>query len=253
MNRIISTIRSLHEIMRVALILFFYLLVLLAATAIVGGAPGDWNYVLVNLLPLPLILFAFTTGHFAVRADGLSPITEATATAAGVAMALIALIDTKPGVTGTVVHLPAATLAMIAIVVSEEIILRGSLLPAFARRFGFGLAIIFSAVVFAALHMHLGFGSAVATFFAGLALGSLYVRSGLGPCIVFHTAFNLICGPFCGLSVGGLPWPGLLEPAFPRDPLDFLPVQLAFIALALLWMPYRLLKVKIQWSVNSDQ
>lgn len=217
-------------------LLVFWLVQWTVARAL-GGVPGTWTFAAAQLPGLTVALLAWwTVGASRLRGD-LTPITETTASAAGALAALVALLGCSPAITGGLVHLPAALVAAVLIAATEEVLFRGALLPALARRFGIRLAIAVSAAAFGGLHLHLGYGAGLAGFFAGLALGGLYVRSGLGSCLAFHAVFNVLAGPVFGLSLGGLPWPGMLEPLLMRNPLDFFPVQMVLLLLAVWWAP----------------
>ncbi|MDP8224365.1 MAG: CPBP family intramembrane metalloprotease [Candidatus Lernaella stagnicola] len=215
-----------------------YLLVAVTAFRSLGGMPGDLFFVAVQLMSLPVAWWAMRAlGATRIRSD-LTPITESAALAGGLLLAMLALIGTRPAVGDTLTFFPAAVLAALVIAVAEESLFRGALIPLLARRFGFFPAVVFGAALFGAGHLQAGIGSGLAAFLVGLALGGLYLRSGLGACVVFHAAFNILAGPFFGLHVGGLPWPGLLEPALSHDPLSSLPVQLGALLLALWWAPF---------------
>lgn len=228
--------RPRSDLANAFLALAAYLLVLIATDRIFGGLPGDWSYALTYLLVLPVALFATRYGALAVRSDA-RPVTEGTAMAFAALIALLALGGSKPAIAGTFAHLPAAIVAAAAMALGEELLFRGSLLPALGKRFGFGVALVISAGLSGALSLDAGIAQGVAAFFAGLAMGGLYLRSGLGSCIAFHCIFNLLIGPAFGLSLDGVSWPGLLKPVWQADPLGFWPVQAAWLILALAWAP----------------
>jgi membrane protease YdiL (CAAX protease family) len=230
--------QSRDSVIQAAVALIAYLLILQAAAATLGGGPGTWTFAVAQLFGLPVALGAVRFGGALSLHSRLPTVTETTASAGGALLAMAALVGTHPAVTGGLKALPAALIAAVVIAVTEELLFRATLVPVLARRFGVFAAITVSAALFGALHYQSGQAAAVAAFFAGLALGGLYVRSGVGACIAFHAVFNVIAGPFFGLSLGGLPWPGLLEPAVTRDPLTALPVQLVLLGLAIWWAPF---------------
>ncbi|HPQ69590.1 MAG TPA: CPBP family intramembrane metalloprotease [bacterium] len=234
---------KLTNLGQVAVLLFIYLVVMGVATSVLPARPGDWEFALAMMLPLPIVAFGLRKTVFTVRGN-ISPITELTVIAASLAMCLIAMIGTRPGMNGSVTFLPAAIIASAAIAIGEEILFRGALLPALSERFGFIWGILLSAIVFGSLHLEASYFSGLTALIAGVALGSLYVRSGLGACVVFHLFFNIVCGPMMGLPVGGLPWPGLLSPANARDPLTSGLVLAGFALLAVWWFPWEYLVKK---------
>lgn len=82
-------------------------------------------------------------------------------------------------------------LAVAVAPVAEETLFRGVLLPVLARRFGGAAGVIFSAAVFAALHLHAG--SMAPLFVVGVALGAAALYSGsLWAPIALHAAFNAV-------------------------------------------------------------
>lgn len=228
--------RDHSDISAVLLATIAYLLVLLAADAVLGGVPGDWSYALTYLSGLPVALLALRYGAWSVR-SGKRSVSEGTAMAVGALLALLALGGTKPSITGTFAHLPAAVFAAAAMAIGEELLFRGAILPALGKRFGFGAGLVLAAGLSGALHLDAGYAPGLAAFFAGLAMGGLYLRSGLATCIAFHCVFNLLAGPLFGLSLDGVQWPGLLKPVWQSDPLGFWPVQVAWLILALVWAP----------------
>ncbi len=73
--------------------------------------------------------------------------------------------------------------------VCEELLCRGFLLSSFRARFGDGLAILFSALLFGGLHLDVH--RVPATTLAGLALGYIRLRTGsIVPAILFHMIYN---------------------------------------------------------------
>jgi membrane protease YdiL (CAAX protease family) len=72
----------------------------------------------------------------------------------------------------------------------EEYVFRVRLLDSLRARFGDGLAVAVSAILFAALHLS---PSLVAgSFVSGLVLGSLRIATGcVLPCVAFHVGLNL--------------------------------------------------------------
>lgn len=81
----------------------------------------------------------------------------------------------------------------------EEIFCRGYVLDKLAKRYSKNTALILSALFFAALHMNLIQG--VNTFFLGIILGAIYLKTNsLIPCIFLHFINNTFC---IILSIGG--------------------------------------------------
>jgi len=146
---------------QVAVLLFIYLVVMGVATSVLPARPGDWEFALAMMLPLPIVVFGLRKTVFTVRGN-ISPITELTVIAAALAMCLIAMIGSRPGMDGSVTYLPAAIVASAAIALGEEILFRGALLPAISERFGFLWGIMLSAIVFGSLHLE-------ASYFSGLS------------------------------------------------------------------------------------
>jgi sodium transport system permease protein len=73
--------------------------------------------------------------------------------------------------------------------VCEELLCRGFLLSSFRARFGDGLSILFSALLFGGLHLDVH--RVPATTLAGLALGYIRVHTGsIVPAILFHMIYN---------------------------------------------------------------
>ena len=81
---------------------------------------------------------------------------------------------------------------------AEELLFRGVILTGFLRRYGMVRAVVFSAILFAVIHLNpcqIG-----AAFFGGLFLGWLYLRTGsLWPCIAMHAIYNSQCLSFSAL------------------------------------------------------
>ncbi len=90
-----------------------------------------------------------------------------------------------------------AAILFLAIVVAplwEEIFFRGCLYPWLAARIGMPWGVLFSAVIFSAMHLHIY--SFLPLAFLGAALALWYERTGrLGDCIALHAVFNAVtCG-----------------------------------------------------------
>lgn len=74
---------------------------------------------------------------------------------------------------------------------AEELLFRGVLLPALARKFGAGAGLLFSAMIFSALHFNVAV--LIPIFLLGLAFGAAYLVTGrLGVSIVMHLLFNSV-------------------------------------------------------------
>ncbi len=234
---------ALRDVAAALLLMLVYLLVWNTASLTLRGAPGSWEFALAILLALPVALYGRRLSLPRLRSD-LAPLHDEVVLAAAAGLAMLALWGTRPGVNGTFDRLPASVLAVAAIAGGEEVLFRGTILPAVARRFGRGWGLLISASLFGALHLEGGLNTMATAFLLGLALGGLYLRNGLGTCVAFHAAFNLLIGPIFGLPVGGVPWPGLLEPAVARNPLDFWLVQAAALVLAVGLIPWRSLRLR---------
>jgi energy-converting hydrogenase Eha subunit A len=104
---------------QVAVLLFIYLVVMGVATSVLPARPGDWEFALAMMLPLPIVAFGLRKTVFTVRGN-ISPITELTVIAAALAMCLIAMIGSRPGMNGSVTYLPAAIVASAAIALGEK-------------------------------------------------------------------------------------------------------------------------------------
>lgn len=90
--------------------------------------------------------------------------------------------------------LPATILLLVPVAIHEELLFRGLLIP-YLRRIGcgWGLAILVSTTVFAALHIAQGWLGVVQIFGVGAMLGLFFVLSrSLLPVIIAHFAFNLL-------------------------------------------------------------
>lgn len=221
-----------------------YLLVSFVMTAQFSGSPGGWSFAWAQMLALPVPLYAlFSLGSLRLRASGRA-ISDAAAVSAAVFLALLAIWTARPGIGGDITYLPAGLLAVIAFALAEESMFRGVLLPVLAGRFGLLGGVLASAALFGALHWQSGASAALGAFLAGLALGGLYLRNGLGCCVVFHAAFSVMAGPVAGLSLGGAAWPGLLDPIEAGDPLANGLVQLGLLILALWWLPRGIIRGK---------
>ena len=71
----------------------------------------------------------------------------------------------------------------------EEILFRGMLLPALAKRFGVTAAVVVIALVFAAIHAHVP--SLVPLFILSASLSLAYIGTGsLAASIIMHAVFN---------------------------------------------------------------
>lgn len=231
--------QELNDIATALLTLLFYFLILLGAYHAMEPAPGNWSFVLAYLFGLPVAWWAMRAVGATSLRHPYKSITETQAFGAAVLLALLSLLDARPHVSGSYLTLPAGLIGAVVLAVWEEAMFRGVILPAFAKRYGLFVGMGVSAMLSAGFYLRLGAGSAATSFIVGLALGALYIRNGLGACLAFHGIFNALAGPIFGLQLGGIPWPGLLEPSVQRDPLEYWPVQLGLIILLLLWIPYK--------------
>lgn len=115
---------------------------------------------------------------------------------------------------------PLLVVLTVAIVgpIAEEIVMRGIVLRGLLRTLPARRAIVWSAVLFSAMHMNPW--QTLPTFFIGLLLGWAYERTGsLGLCIVAHILNN-------GLSVAVLAWTTSSEGAarlLAQEPGEFQP------------------------------
>lgn len=80
-------------------------------------------------------------------------------------------------------------LAVVMAPISEELLFRGILLPALARRMGLGAAVVISAVLFAMLHFHIPSLVPLIVFSVALSLAYLYTENLAVP-VVMHMLFN---------------------------------------------------------------
>lgn len=111
---------------------------------------------------------------------------------------------------------PAFALLLIVIVapLSEEILMRGILLPGFAARYGSTRAILLSALFFACAHGSLA--RLPHTFLLGAVLGWLYVQTrSLWVSIGAHMFNNLIAGSVLALALAKSRGSELPAPAVP--------------------------------------
>jgi len=83
------------------------------------------------------------------------------------------------------------TLAVVIAPVFEELLFRGILLPAAARRLGVGRAILLTSLTFAAIHCHLPSFLPLFLIAVAFALAYLYTESILVP-VVMHSLFNAV-------------------------------------------------------------
>ncbi len=82
-----------------------------------------------------------------------------------------------------------ALTAMVLAPLFEESLFRGVLLPVLGRRWGGGLGVLVSALVFGLAHLSLG--ELLPLTVLGVGLGWLRLRSGrLGPCVLMHSLWN---------------------------------------------------------------
>jgi len=85
-----------------------------------------------------------------------------------------------------------AVAALAVAPLAEEMLFRGVILTGFLRRYGTVRATVYTAILFAVIHLNpcqIG-----AAFVGGLFLGWLYVRTGsLWPCVAMHAVYNSQC------------------------------------------------------------
>ena len=91
--------------------------------------------------------------------------------------------------------LPQAIAALFAFVVvaplTEELLFRGVLLPGLEPRYGPGVALVLSSLLFAVIHFD--WSACAYGLVAGLLLGALRIRSGsLWPCLALHAGVNVV-------------------------------------------------------------
>ncbi len=124
--------------------------------------------------------------------------------------------------------------------VTEELLFRGLILNALLRRYGPWIAVLFSSLLFALLHMNPW--QIPVALASGVLLGWLYLRTrSLWPCILGHAIMNT------GPNLGGLiPWeiPGYttaLEGQITYQPwwFDLTGVALLAVGVGLMWLVLR--------------
>lgn len=88
---------------------------------------------------------------------------------------------------------PVVSLLQVCILapVMEEILMRGFLLGGLSAKYGGGIALILSALLFALLHFNMV--QTLSALICGLVLGWIYLQTGsLACCILTHAGYNLI-------------------------------------------------------------
>lgn len=109
----------------------------------------------------------------------------------------------------------SSIIAMVLVAVSEELVLRGYFLHNLMQSTNQWLALVVSAVLFAALHIGNPEASILSTaeiFVAGLMLGINYIYTrNLWFGIFLHFAWNFFQGPIVGYEVSGLELPSVMQ------------------------------------------
>lgn len=75
--------------------------------------------------------------------------------------------------------------------VIEEILMRGFVLDGLKNKYGVGVALLLSALLFAILHFNMV--QTLSAFVCGIILGLLYLKTNSIPCcIIAHCGYNLV-------------------------------------------------------------
>lgn len=136
-----------------------------------GSSAGQALQVMLMLLPL-VALVGWITDRIAGDQGGSNPLLELVLTT-GQPLALVCF----------------ALTAVLLAPLFEETLFRGVLLPVLGQRVGPGLAVLLSALIFAAAHLSLN--ELAPLMVLGLGLGWLRLRSGrLGSCVLVHALWN---------------------------------------------------------------
>jgi uncharacterized protein len=113
----------------------------------------------------------------------------------------------------------AGILLMVAF--SEEIVFRGYMLSNLMESFNKWIALLVSALLFAAMHFmndSYNFFAFINVLLAGILLGLNYIYTkNLWFAISFHFAWNFFEGPVLGYKVSGLSLPSILQPEIHGD------------------------------------
>lgn len=132
--------------------------------------------VIAYLAMIPMIVFASLVSQGVLSARGIPP-----------TMQDVALLLTAEHSLGAQSYL--VFLAIVLAPLFEETVFRGVLLPLIARRFGLGVAVVTTSILFSAIHFHLY--SAAPLFVVAAAFSLAYVYTGsLWVPVVMHGLFN---------------------------------------------------------------
>ena len=114
--------------------------------------------------------------------------------------------------------LASSLLLFVGVSIFEELLSRGYLLPYLQKHYGVVWAVIFSSLLFAAMHLandHLGAVGLISIFLAGVLLAQLrLVYHNLWVPIGVHFIWNYLQGPVYGFSVSGNATESILTPTF---------------------------------------
>ena len=139
---------------------------------------GLWRGVTAYLLVVPYLLFYSGLYYMWLQWTGRDPQPQEVVNI---------MRDLAPGF----LYYYLIALALILAPISEELLFRGLLLPALARRAGTGAAIVASSFLFALIHFHVPSLVPLFVFSVALSLAYIYTRSIVVP-IVMHGIFNAI-------------------------------------------------------------
>jgi len=158
---------------------------------------------------------------------------------------------------------------LIMVAFSEEIVFRGYILTNLMESFNKWIALLISALLFAAMHFandSYNFFAFVNVFLAGILLGINYIYTkNLWFAIFFHFAWNFFEGPILGYKVSGLSLPSVLQSELHGDEMvtggnfgfegSVITIALSFLAIAIVYFVYekkfRLSDVSFQTSVEA--
>ncbi len=132
--------------------------------------------ILAYLASLPMILFAGLVSQGVLSARGIPPSIQD-----------VALLLTAEHSLGVQLYLVLLAIGLAPFF--EETVFRGVLLPLITRRFGLGVAIVVTSVLFSAIHMHLYSAAPLFVVAAGFSLAYAYTGSLWVP-VTMHSLFN---------------------------------------------------------------